>query len=71
MRDLRAALSKKSVSAGSNLFVAASRSGKRRRNQLTPKSDSDSGDPVFRKGSSSTRTNRVEKVVISITGLLF
>ena len=35
---------------------------KRKRDQLTPKSDSDSDDSVFRKGSSSTCTNRVEKV---------
>ena len=35
------------MSAGSSLFVAASRSGKRRRDRVTPKSDSDSDDSVF------------------------
>ena len=48
VRDLKAALSKKSTSAGSNLFVAAS--GKRRRDQVTPKSDSDSNNSFFSQG---------------------
>ena len=40
----KAALSKKSMCAGSNLFVAASRTGKGRRDQPTPKSDSNSDE---------------------------
>ena len=53
VRDLRATLCKNSMSAGLNLFVAASQSGKCRRDQVTPKSGTDS-DAVFRKGSSPT-----------------
>ena len=71
MRDLKAALSKNYVSAGSNLTVAASRSGKRRRDQLTPKSGCGSDDWVFCKGSSFTCTNRVEKVPRENAGALF
>ena len=43
---------RKSLSAGSNLFVAASQAGKRRRDEVTPGSDSASDDAVFRNGSS-------------------
>ena len=71
VRDLMAALSRKSVSAGSNLLVVASQSGKRRRDQVTPKSDSDSDDSVFRKGSSSNCMNRVEKVARENPGAFF
>ena len=42
------------MSAGSNLFVAASRAGKRRRDQATPRFDNASDDEVFRKGSFPT-----------------
>ena len=60
--DLMAALSGMSVSAGSNLLVVASQWRKRRRDQVTPKSDSNSDDAVVRKGFSFTCTEYVEEV---------
>ena len=50
VRDLKATSCRKSMSTGLNLVVAVSQAGKRRRDQVTPRSD----DAVFRKGSSPT-----------------